>query len=435
MIKVQRKLIILICILAAVMGSVYFGMCKIASDRANEIFAREMAKQKVLLGTVSADSIKADIWGNVNFTNLVWLDKNGLPVLQVNDGKFKVNPLDIITKSMDLNTIEYIELSNASFFLDFDDNMHLNILSVKQDEKGESLPLTGNKNLNLQGKIPTAEIKLNNCIIAAYHKNRSFILNDVDAVITSRADEYINISLSTEKFGGTLVGEIMQLNGRVDLKKEVPELNCNLSMYNIIPRYMGLGNIDNKADVFVQVSGNLNHIYADGALKFAELDVKPLHFSNVEGNVHYEKGMVYFKNVTGSVFGGSIDGEGDYNIDNRHYNIKMKGYDLLAAAAAKSTKISCKVDLELNMHSDGDPKTVHTYGKFKTDSGTYRLIPFESISGSFSNQNKVLEFDNVVIETKIGNITTEMFKIVDGKLHINDIYLKVPETGEVIKVK
>ena len=51
-----------------------------------------------------------------------------------------------------------------------------------------------------------------------------------------------------------------------------------------------------------------------------------------------------------------------------------------------------------------------------------------------TNQNKHLEFKNVVIETKMGTIKTDAFDIVNGKLHIGEIYLEEPENGQTIKI-
>ena len=75
-----------------------------------------------------------------------------------------------------------------------------------------------------------------------------------------------------------------------------------------------------------------------------------------------------------------------------------------------------------------------TYGSFKSGKGSYYIIPFDSISGEFSNQNKHLEFKNVDIETKMGTIKTDAFDIVNGKLHIGEIYLEEPENGQTIKI-
>lgn len=430
----KKKFQLLLAGIVLLLIAVYFILCRIASDQAEQIFRREMEKQQVLLGNITADSVQADIWGNVSFNNLVWIDRHDQLVLQVMEGKLKVNTLDIITKNIGLSTLQAVEINNAAVYLDFDDKMQLDILPQPEQKQIKS-EVKQQKNIDLKGKVPTVSIKLNNCLISAQHKNRSFILNDVDAVITGKTDENITIKLSANEFAGTLVGDKLELNGSVDLKAAVPTLNMNLNLYDIVPKSMGLGDIKNTASVFTQVKGDVEHIMADGALKFKELDVPPLLFTDVNGNVHYEKGMVYFNDVTAWVYGGSVKAKGDYNIDTRGYNINAEGTRLMASLAAKSTKINCLVDLNFNMHSDGNPKDVLTYGHFKSGAGNYMLIPFESIEGKFSNKNKVLDFENVIIKTKIGNITTDGFSIVDGKVKINDIYLREPESGDVIKVR
>lgn len=430
----KKKFQLLLAGIVLLLIEVYFILCRIASDQAEQIFRREMEKQQVLLGNITADSVQADIWGNVSFNNLVWIDRHDQLVLQVMEGKLKVNTLDIITKNIGLSTLQAVEINNAAVYLDFDDKMQLDILPQPEQKQIKS-EVKQQKNIDLKGKVPTVSIKLNNCLISAQHKNRSFILNDVDAVITGKTDEAITIDLTANEFAGTLVGDKLELKGAVDLKPAVPTLNMNLNLYDIIPKTMGLGDIENTANVFAQVKGDLENIIADGALSFAKLDLPPLLFTDVNGNVHYEKGLVYFKDVTAWVYGGTVKAEGEYNIDTRSYKIKADGKKLMASIAAKTTKINCLVDLNFNMECDGNPKDVISYGSFKSNAGTYLLIPFESIEGKFSNKNKVLDFEDVVIKTKIGNITTDGFSIVDGKVQIHDIYLKEPESGDVIKVR
>ena len=138
--------------------------------------------------------------------------------------------------------------------------------------------------------------------------------------------------------------------------------------------------------------------------------------------------------VKGNVFGGTVEAFGDYHLDTKYYNIDALGHELLGSIAARNGKIKCKVELDFKIRSKGDPKTALTYGSFKSGKGSYYIIPFDSISGEFSNQNKHLEFKNVVIETKMGTIKTDAFDIVNGKLHIGEIYLEEPENGQTIKI-
>ena len=151
--------------------------------------------------------------------------------------------------------------------------------------------------------------------------------------------------------------------------------------------------------------------------------------------MHYEDGRVDFTDVTGSIYGGTVEAAGNYTIDNRHYSIDALGHDLMASIAAKSTKIHCRVELDLKMRSEGRADTVHTYGSFTSGAGDYMLIPFESISGKFDNKNKVLQFKDVVIKTDIGNVVTDSFKLVNGRVYLEDIFLEAPDGSEKIKVR
>ena len=74
------KLYIGIIVAALVVTGVYFWLCRLAGEHAAEIFNAEMARQKTLEGSVAVESITADMWGNVGFRGLKWLDAEGEPV-------------------------------------------------------------------------------------------------------------------------------------------------------------------------------------------------------------------------------------------------------------------------------------------------------------------------------------------------------------------
>lgn len=100
------KLYIVIIIVALVVTGVYFWLCRLAGEHAAEIFNAEMAQQKTLEGSVAVESITADMWGNVGFQGLKWLDAEGEPVVFVPDGRFKVKPWDVVTGSINLNSLK-----------------------------------------------------------------------------------------------------------------------------------------------------------------------------------------------------------------------------------------------------------------------------------------------------------------------------------------
>ena len=71
--QIKKKYIYIALGLWVLVTVTYFTLCKIASDQAMLIFNKTMSAQKVLKGSVTLGSIDADIWGRVEFQNLVSL--------------------------------------------------------------------------------------------------------------------------------------------------------------------------------------------------------------------------------------------------------------------------------------------------------------------------------------------------------------------------
>ena len=67
-------------------------LAKLASFGAARIFNYAAARQDMLRGTITVESITANIHGGVTFENLAWDDPEGNPILRVPSGSFKVNP-------------------------------------------------------------------------------------------------------------------------------------------------------------------------------------------------------------------------------------------------------------------------------------------------------------------------------------------------------
>lgn len=467
--RIKKKYIYIALGLWALVTVTYFTLCKIASDQALLIFNKAMSTQKVLKGSVTISSIDADIWGRVAFKNLVWLDTDGQPIVHVPQGRFKVQPWDIITRSISTATIRELELDNALFAVRFNRKMQLDIFEQEQAKRvidraeQKEAVLLGSEtaaeaeipaqnrpkvqesrqgrerarhelNLDLGNKRLKLQVILNKCTLTAGYRNRYFVLNDVNAKLDIDTKKKLAIDFVTGKFGGTMVGDGLAIKGDIDLAQQIPHYDLHLELYNVLPASLGIADIKDTVSVTAGVTGELPSPVIDGHLEFKELNIPGLHFSKVRGDLHYENALLKFTNVTGNVFGGTVEAFGDYHLDTRYYNIDALGHELLGSIAARNGKIKCKVELDFKIRSRGDPKTALTYGSFKSGKGSYYIIPFESISGEFSNQNKRLEFKNVVIETKMGIIKTNAFDIVDGKLHIGEIYLEEPDSGKTIKI-
>ena len=110
-------------------------LAKIASFGAARIFNYAVTRQDMLRGTITVESITANIHGGVTFENLAWDDPDGNPILRVPSGSFKVNPWDIIRKHLVSTTLEEITLNNPTFAVRFDENMKVDFVRQQQEPK------------------------------------------------------------------------------------------------------------------------------------------------------------------------------------------------------------------------------------------------------------------------------------------------------------
>lgn len=430
----QHKLYIAFIASALVLTSIYFWLCSLAGVKAAEIFNREMARQHLLEGNVAVDSISADMWGNVSFRGLKWLDAEGEPVVFVPDGRFKVKPWDVVTGRLQLSSLEEAEMNNPVIAIRF--NKEMRPAFLPEESKTENKPKTKHRGLhiNLPDKLPQISIKINNCTLTASYRHRYFVLSGVNAAISSEKADEVKLKITAADFGGMMIGDSFSISGKITKGSRGEQCDLYISMKNIVPESLGLGKVKDTASVYGHATGPLAGPVIDGRIEFLELNIPALRFYKVNGDFLYEDGHINFSNVTGGIYGGSVEATGTYDIDTRAYTIDALGHDLMASIAAKTSKINCRVELDLKMRSDGNPKNVLTYGSFTSGAGTYSLIPFESIAGNFSDRYGVLQFTDVKIKTPLGEVTSDAFEIVKGRVHIKDIYLTAPD-GEKIQVK
>lgn len=428
------KLYMALIAAALLLIGVYFWLCSLAGAKATEIFNREMVRQHLLEGNVAVDSISADMWGNVSFRGLKWLDAEGEPVVFVPDGRFKVKPWDVVTGSLQLSSLEEAELNNPVIAIRFNKEMRPAFLPEKP--KNDNQPKTKHRGLhiNLPDKLPASRIKINNCTLTASYMHRYFSLSGVNADISSEKPDEIKLKITAADFGGLMIGDSLSISGKITNGSSGAQCDLYISMKDIVPESLGLGKVKDTASVYGHATGPLAGPVIDGRIEFLQLNIPALRFYKVNGDFWYEDGKIDFRNVTGGIYGGNVEATGTYDIDTRAYTIDALGHDLMASIAAKTSKINCRVELILKMRSDGNPKNVLTYGSFTSGAGTYSLIPFESIAGNFSDRNGVLQFTDVKIKTPLGEVTSDAFEIVKGRVHIKDIFLTAPG-GEKIQVK
>ena len=81
-------------------------LCQLLSGQAARIFNKYMAEQKVFVGTVTAEELAADLWGNVYFTNLRWVNPAGETIIAAPLARLQVRPWDIVWRKASIDSVK-----------------------------------------------------------------------------------------------------------------------------------------------------------------------------------------------------------------------------------------------------------------------------------------------------------------------------------------
>ena len=436
---------------------IFFVLAQLARRGAAEIFNRVMEKQTMLRGTITVETLMAHITGDVNFENLVWKEPDGDLILYVPEGSFHVRPWDVVTRNFKSTSIQQLTLKNAVISVRFDENMQVDFLDqkpgtlmlskeeseqkpeqVQQQEQDEEVNAYDDDgiNFNPDGRRLRSEIVLEDCRLEARYRKRHYVLNNVNMKLDLHTSGKSHIDLSTGEFGGTMRGGGMSIFGDIDFKAQTPVASVDVSLRDVDPSSLGFGmNVHDLMTVVTRIEGPVTGPTGRGTVKMKELHIPALHFTDVIGDVYYANSLFRFSDVHAKVYGGKLVARGDYNIDSRRYNIYGNGTELDSKRALRDLRFSCRVDLNINLRCDGNPRNILAYGDFKSGKGHYSLIPFDSLQGRFTNRFKELYIYDAVINTPYGVISTDAFSIIKGKLHLGRIVFTDPETGQILAVR
>ena len=101
---------------------VIFILATIASRGMGLIFTEVMARQTMMRGTVTVESLSATPWGTLTFTGLVWKDPEGHELFNAPSGKVRVNMWDVVTRNFKSSAIKGMEVDDAVIGIHLDDN-------------------------------------------------------------------------------------------------------------------------------------------------------------------------------------------------------------------------------------------------------------------------------------------------------------------------
>ncbi|WP_059361359.1 translocation/assembly module TamB domain-containing protein [Veillonella tobetsuensis] len=420
-------------------------LATVASRGMGVIFNEVIARQTMMKGSVTVASLTATPWGTISFEDLQWNDEEGHQLMSVPSGKIRVNMWDVITRNFKASAIRGIELNDAVIVVDLDDDNRVDFVPASPDvnkpltevaqwpkapkkttlERQEEL---GKKvrNFNWNGQHIDAIVKLSNCQLEIFQKNRHYVMNDVNARFDIDTKSAIRVDMKTGKFGGTAIGDGLTLEGRIDLKDvlkdRMPTLNMNLNIYGVDPASLGFGDsIHDKMTLLTRVNDDFNRPFASGRVTMPILKIPALTFENVVGDVMYQDGILKFQDVYANVFGGKLKAEGIYNLDTRAYELTGVATDVDSSIALKIPDFAVPVSANLNFSSKGQPKDMVVWGDFTSGAGRYILIPIQSITGRFHNQGRHLSFADVKVHTSISTISTNALHIDNGELTLGPL--------------
>lgn len=406
----------------------FYGACVFLSYKSADIFNVIVARRQLFPGSVTVERLSATPLGLVSFEGLVWKDADGNLLADVPEGSFWVRLWDVVMRRIGTTTVTELNIEQGSYFhLIFDDNMELQNIKdpnkrIKKSNKNKNglIQITGLKG----NKKFICKLNIRDGRIEAESPGRHFIINHVDIRGDVNTGSKSKLDLTAEHFEGTVEAEELRLGGTIDFAPDIPTYTMYLAIKDCNPKSLDVGvDIDDKASVYANITGDLPHPQIDGNLSMEKLDITALKFTDLKGHFHYADGKLEADQVTASVFDGSVKASGKFDLDAKSYEADLVGTDLKGGMAAHEGMLRCKVDLNLHMSENRTLGERKIYGDFYSGSGRYYLLPFDKISGTFEQIGKTLTFRNVVISLAMGDVTTDAFRIVNGKVHLEPIYI------------
>ena len=431
---------------------------EILSRGAAQIFNYAMANQDMLRGTITVERLISDITGHVYFTGLEWKDREGNPILEIPSGDFRVNVWDVLTRDFKSTTIRELTVNQPSVSVHLSDDMKVDFVRPSPDmdrlkkesedwrEKVNLATLDARErravgqwrrehhqqkvqrdwhNFNAAGKHLKLRLNVHDGGVEVFYRERHYVMSHVQMAVDLDTAKQMSLDMSIGGFGGTMIGDAIALNGTVDFTTD-PEPVCNtaLVLYQIDPSSLGVGmNIHDKMTLSTYFTGPVSHPIGTGKVEMDELHIPGLDFANVEGKVYYENSLLQFTDVTADVYKGKLTARGDYDLDTRFYNLYGHGEAMQTEAALPKSGLHTRVDLDLEIHSEGSAKSTVSSGSFVSGPGRYRLLPFDSLSGKVTDAGGDLHFYDAVINLPGFTVSTDAFHIQHGKLSLNPIKL------------
>ena len=412
----------------------FYGLCYALTFYAAEIFNRVAEERDLFPGTVTTARIRADLFGNVEADGVRWTADDGTLLADAPSVRFHVKPWDVVTGRIGTSSITEVTLEKAYVHLFFDDAMRLRYIKpdgrARQAQGLEPIRLTGPDG----NRLFDCRAVLRDGVIEAEAPGRQFRMEHVNLKVDADTDRQMRVDLLSGRFTGTIAADRMVMHGTVDFTGDGPACDLALSVTGCRPSALGAGiDIDDPVSVSARVKGPAARPVITGTLDIPELNVTALRFTELTGDFHYEAGLLSVEAVKGKVFGGTVEGTGRFDLDERSYGADIQGHRLRGGTAAKDSGLRCEVELDLHLRGErGRPP--EAWGSFLSGPGQYRFLPFQKISGAFEREGGTVTIRDVVISLALGDVTTDAFTIQDGRVRLGPVYLMDSLSGTAERV-
>lgn len=426
------------------------------------VFNRAMAEQEMFSGTVTVEKLYGKINGKTDFEGLKWQNELGETVLYIPEGTIGVKPLDIIQGKFETESLYRIRLKKAKIRLGLDEDMRpdflpefkpkkapmpkekkFDILAADTEEdrlriseefrkqRAETLKYRI-KNFNYNGREFDMELLLEECAVEIFHRGKHYLLNSVNVDSHIKSGELATFTVRVGQFSGAMTGGSINIHGNIDFAGEEPTIESSVLFQKINPESLGIiDNLDDYMTLEVYFAGDIAEPVGDGVITMQKLDVPNLPFKDLRGEFKYQNGIFKFNSLTAKIWDGELNLTGDYNMDTRYYHINGTAKHLLADKALPNDSLRTTVDANLHLVANENSRNMAIWGDFVSTNGSYEGIPFDKISGSFTNAYHDLRFYDAKIDIGYYELSSNFIGVKDGKLTLDPVFLTNVRTNKV----
>ena len=411
---------------------------------AAHLFNTVAKEQKMFRGTLTVETLSANMLGTVHFTGLRWQDESGQTLAEAPEGSFRVRLYDVLTGNLKTTTVQALTLKNPVLSMRLDDNMQVDFAKPSEDLNAlRSKPLAevealraqrrekrrkdfekNWRNFNREGKKLRLHVEVTGAKAEIFYRERHYLLNSVDFYADLNTSGENKLKMIATGFGGTMEGRAMTLEGTIDAGGDsVPTTDLTVLLAGVDPSSLGFGlNVHDKMTLLVRFQGDVTEPRGTGELRMETLNIPGLSFTGLRGSLTYADSVLRFENIDAGVYGGHLKASGDYDFDTRRYHIQGHGTNLSTSKALPKDGLDCLVDLDISLAANGNPRDMEIKGQFHAGKGTYKtFFPFDSLSGRFESYYHDLRFYDVRIDFGSRLVHTDALRIQNGKLTLAPI--------------